>query len=809
MDHPQFLCAALCVLAFLKLSVAADTLSADHSLADGEVLISPDQIFELGFFSPGSSTTRFLGIWYKAAPDVVVWVANRQNPINGSQGILSLAENGNLILSSAHSRIIWSSNSSTEASSPVLHLLDTGNLQVVVENSTSIWQSFDYPCDTRLPGMKMVEDPVTGESKYLTSWKSADDPSMGDFSYRIENLGLSQTVIVKGAQKRNRVVFWNGDFVGYPSSRQPAWKLEAVTNRGRLISASQPFNHSDISRVIMNYSGSIQRYMMNEQKDGWSLTLAVPRDTCDQYDLCGPNGICKIYKTPVCECLRGFIPKSEEEWGIFNWSSGCSRNLTVDCHEEEGFLEVKGIKLPDSLKFGLNTSMTIDECHDECFNNCNCTAYADPYFNNGSSCMMWFGDLIDMREYTGDTSAEPTIYIRVPVSELDEPTDWNKRKGTGKTKFILIVAASGIGILILSLCFGVLILRMRRNRQAYKKTREGLELPIFDLATIAAATNNFSGENMIGEGGFGPVYKGNLSADRVIAVKRMSSTSGQGPEEFKNEVILIAKLQHRNLVRILGCCIEAEEKMLIYEYMQNKSLDYFIFDQNRNAELNWPKRFNIIMGIARGLLYLHHDSRLKIIHRDLKASNILLDENLNARISDFGLARMFEGDQTTAKTKRVVGTYGYMAPEYVFDGNFSIKSDVFSMGVVILEIVSGRKNRGFKHPSGYQNLLEQTWLHWKENRELELMDPCYNNSYVESQVKRCIQVGLLCVQSIAEERPEMSSVLLMLSSETAVLLQPKKPGFFLQSSSSFSERNASRTEMSGSGAISTSLIQGR
>ncbi|KAL8506030.1 hypothetical protein ACS0TY_017040 [Phlomoides rotata] len=246
--------------------------------------------------------------------------------------------------------------------------------------------------------------------------------------------------------------------------------------------------------------------------------------------------------------------------------------------------------------------------------------------------------------------------------------------------------------------------------------------------------------------GFGPVYKGILPSGEEIAIKRLSRTSGQGFEEFKNEALLIAKLQHTNLVRLMGCCIEGEERMLIYEYMQNKSLDYFIFDPNRKL-LTWPNRFNIVMGIARGLLYLHHDSRIKIIHRDLKTSNILLDENLNPKISDFGLARTFEEDQPIVRTRRVAGTYGYMAPEYAIAGKISVKSDIFSMGVVLLEIVSGEKNRGFERSGDHiHSLLGHAWVLWKENKTLELMDECLKDTFVESEVKRCIHVGLLCVQ---------------------------------------------------------------
>ncbi|KAH6775418.1 hypothetical protein C2S52_012979 [Perilla frutescens var. hirtella] len=818
MDRPRFIwvifSATLCLLTSSKFCAGVDTLTANQTLADGEFLISPGQIFELGFFSPGSSTNRFLGIRYKATPDVVVWVANRNNPIKGSRGVLTLAENGTLVLSTEQNTSIWSL-SSRVASSPILQLLDTGNLVLADKLMASsqqsyTWQSFDYLGDTRLPGMLMVQDPDTGVSTYLTSWKSADDPSVGKFSYRIENQGLFQTVVMENANKRGRYVIWNGRFTGFPILADQAWEPEFVLNKGRLISVSFPFTNSGTSRLTMNYSGLLQQYMMNEQGDGWILMFTMPRDSCGDYGWCGHNGVCKINKTPMCECLKGFKPKSEKEWRIFDWKSGCIRQQPVDCQKEDGFLKVEGIKFPDSLNFKLNTSMNIHECHDECLNDCNCTAYADPYFSNESICLMWFGDLIDMRENVGEVGGGPRMYIRVPVSELGYVTNGNeKNKGRAKTKLVLIAAASGLGMLILGLSFGGLLLRMRRKRQDSKKTRDELELPLFDLETIAAATNNFSRDNMIGEGGFGPVYKGNLSAEQVIAVKRMLKTSGQGHEEFKNEVNLIAKLQHKNLVRLLGCCTDGEEKMLIYEYMQNKSLDYFIFDQNRSGLLTWPTRFDIIMGIAKGLLYLHHDSRLKIIHRDLKASNVLLDENLNAKISDCGLARIFEGNQTTARTKRVVGTYGYMAPEYALEGKFSIKSDIFSLGVVILEIVSGKRNRGFTHPSCYQNLLEKAWFFYKENRELELMDLCYNNSYVESQIKRCIQVGLLCIQNVPDDRPTMSSVVFMLNSEDTALPQPNKPGFLLQRNSSLSNKNASGKEGSGNCSLTISEVEAR
>uniref|UniRef100_A0A251UI14 non-specific serine/threonine protein kinase n=1 Tax=Helianthus annuus TaxID=4232 RepID=A0A251UI14_HELAN len=198
-----------------------------------------------------------------------------------------------------------------------------------------------------------------------------------------------------------------------------------------------------------------------------------------------------------------------------------------------------------------------------------------------------------------------------------------------------------------------------------ERQQEVMELPLFSFSIVAQSTANFSSDNKLGEGGFGPVYKGVLEG-KEIAVKRLSTTSRQGLNEFKNEVICISKLQHRNLVKLLGCSIEGDEKLLIYEYMPNRSLDLFIF----RPEPTWTKRLHIIKGIARGLLYLHQDSRLRIIHRDLKASNILLDLDMNPKISDFGIARSFGGNETQANTERVVGTYGYMSPKYALDGLF-------------------------------------------------------------------------------------------------------------------------------------------
>ncbi|URE20491.1 Serine threonine-protein kinase [Musa troglodytarum] len=347
----------------------------------------------------------------------------------------------------------------------------------------------------------------------------------------------------------------------------------------------------------------------------------------------------------------------------------------------------------------------------------------------------------------------------------------------------------------------------RRNDEGTEA--KGLDLPLFDLGTVADATGNFSIESKLGEGGFGPVYKGKLEDEQEIAVKRLSKTSVQGVDEFKNEVVLIAKLQHRNLVRLLGCCIEGEERMLIYEYMPNGSLDSFLFDEAKGWLLNWPTRYSIIVGIARGLLYLHQDSRLRIIHRDLKASNILLDMHMNPKISDFGMARIFGGDDTEVNTMRVVGTYGYMSPEYAMDGIFSVKSDVFSFGVLVLEIISGKKNRGIYDSSRRLNLLGYTWSLWREGKGLELVDEAIGDSYPKAEVLRCMKVGLLCVQERPEDRPTMSAVMLMLGSDSALLPQPRQPGFVAMRGPLEPDSSTSKQDSLSINNVSVTMFEGR
>ncbi|XP_024182841.1 cysteine-rich receptor-like protein kinase 7 isoform X1 [Rosa chinensis] len=302
-------------------------------------------------------------------------------------------------------------------------------------------------------------------------------------------------------------------------------------------------------------------------------------------------------------------------------------------------------------------------------------------------------------------------------------------------------------------------------------------LQVFSYATIKAATNNFSSQNKLGEGGFGPVYKGTLRKGQQIAVKRLSKTSNQGLEEFQNEVTLTATLHHVNLVRVLGYCTKREEKMLVYEYMPNKSLDHYLFDPSSSNLLDWKQRVHIIEGVIQGLLYLQEYSNSTIIHRDLKASNILLDDEMKPKISDFGLARAFRKNEHEANTGRIVGTYGYVPPEYVRRGIYSMKYDVYSFGVLLLQIISGKRSSCFYGLDGNLNILEHAYELWREGQGMDFIDPTLDDSTSSCKLLRCMVVALLCVQENPVDRPSMLEVCSMLKSEIAAIISPKKPAF--------------------------------
>ncbi|KAF3975936.1 hypothetical protein CMV_000846 [Castanea mollissima] len=393
----------------------------------------------------------------------------------------------------------------------------------------------------------------------------------------------------------------------------------------------------------------------------------------------------------------------------------------------------------------------------------------------------------------------------------------NKKPGNGNSKGTTIVIAVSVTSSVVLLVVGVAIgFYIWKHRYIQKKRRgsndaEKLVKTLndsslnFKYSTLEKATGSFDDANKLGQGGFGTVYKGVLPDGREIAVKRLFFNNRHRAGDFYNEVNIISSVEHKNLVRLLGCCCSGPESLLVYEFMPNKSLDRFIFDANRGKALNWEKRYEIIVGTAEGLVYLHENPKNRIIHRDIKASNILLDSRLRAKIADFGLARSFEEDQSHISTA-IAGTLGYMAPEYLAHGQLTEKADVYSFGVLLLEIVTGRMNNRSKTSEYTDSLITITWKHFRSGTVEQLYDPNlmlhnhYNtwkhfrsgmveqlydpnlmlhnqhNNNVKNEISRVVHIRLLCTQEIQSLRPTMSKALQMLTKEEQ-LSAPTNPPF--------------------------------
>ncbi|KAK9116160.1 hypothetical protein Sjap_015107 [Stephania japonica] len=646
-------------------ATSTDAMKQGESMNFSQTMVSASGVFELGFFTPGQSNKNiYLGIWYKMTTianttRTAVWVANREYPIRGtysSSCFFSIDREGNLAVSDGRG-MTYAFTSQIGSANTSVTLLDSGNLVLRESNNSSreLWQSFDYPSDHFLPGMKLGFNSRTGKNWSLTSWSGAEDPTPGDFSTFLDS--SLEFFIMKGSQKYWTSGRWNGRiFSEVPEMRlNYIFNFSYVSDENGTYFTYSPYNKSLFSRLAMDVSGQIQQLSWLEKSNTWALFWAQPWRQCDVYARCGAFSICTDIEATGCQCLKGFEPSSLADWRRDDWSRGCVRRTPLRCQKNDGFLLVKQVVFP--MGSNILEGRDAQECNLACLNDCSCSAYA---YTNDRKCFIWKGDLLGVKQgYEGGND----LFLKLASSDLQNINGERRKRGS------LIISLPVI-LTILILSFIAFFMWRRKVKQRGKEEMGqdllsydfnasthalntdssnannsfsgwDVELPLFNFESISISTNEFNDSNKLGQGGFGPVYKGKLLNGQEVAIKRLSRGSGQGMEELKNEVILIAKLQHRNLVRLLGCCIEGEEKILIYEYMPNKSLDFFLFDRTNRRVLDWAKRVHIIEGIAQGLLYLHEHSRLRIIHRDLKASNVLLDNQMNAKISDFGMARIF------------------------------------------------------------------------------------------------------------------------------------------------------------------------
>ena len=423
----------LVATSFLSISIATDTIDLTASITGNQTLVSAHGVFRLGFFSPpGSSDGRtYIGIWYAGiAVQTVVWVANRQDPVLRSPGVLKLSPNGRLVIVDSQNTTIWSSAAPTRVditTRATAQLLDSGNFVVSHDGSGSpesaAWQSFDYPTDTQLPGMKVgVDHRSGGVARNITSWSSPSDPSPGAYTFKLVPGGLPEFFLFRGAAKIYATGPWNGvALTGVPEDlKNWDYTFEVVSNREETycayyISASSPL----LARFVVDgTAGLLQRYVWGD--GSWNSFWYHPTDPCDSYAKCGPFGFghCETAHSPECRCLPGFEPRSPRQWSSRDGSGGCVRRTNLSCGDGDGFWPVNNMKLPEATGATVHADMTLDECRRACLANCSCRAYAAANVSGGVNrgCVIWAADLLDMRQYP---VVVQDLYIRLAQSEID------------------------------------------------------------------------------------------------------------------------------------------------------------------------------------------------------------------------------------------------------------------------------------------------------------------------------------------------------------------------------------------------------
>ncbi|KAL6884696.1 hypothetical protein ACP4OV_010632 [Aristida adscensionis] len=759
-------------------AAAGDTLAAGESLSGNRTLVSAGGRFELGFFSPpGNSTQFYVGIWYAQILPVqtVIWEINRDAPVPGpSSAELAVSPDGNLILrrraGAASGEPIWSSNTTRSCgngAAAAAVLLDTGNLQVLCGgggNSSAAaavaWQSFDHPTDTLMPGGWVALNKSTGAHQSLRSWRSAGDPSTGPYMIRVDPYGSGRFAFIwNGTAIYHYIGVWNGRyFSSIPEMVMSDKYLFTYVDDGAAVNYSfQVTDPSTLSRMVMGPHGQLSMYDWSVSGQ-WLLHWATPLSQCDVYALCGPFGLCDGASSDYCRCLPGFQPASQGDWAAQRWSAGCARKTALQCNSSnassssttDGFLPVQNVQLPsgyDAVAGGASASP--GECASACLRNCSCAAYA----YNGT-CLVWGGGgggLMNVQQLAaGDTGAS-TMFLRLAAADL--PPSRNRGRGTVVAASVAVAAAAALCLVVF------LAARARRRRQERTVQQDG-PLLVFSYAYLAHCTKNYS--QKLGMGSFGSVYRGTLPDGTAVAVKRLEgSASAQGEKQFRTEVRTLGTIQHVNLVRLRGFCATERERLLVYDYMPNGSLASLLGGE-RVRMLDWGARFGIMVGVARGLAYLHEQCQERIVHCDVKPENILLDAAFCPRVADLGMAKLIGREFSRALTT-ARGTVGYLAPEWILGLPVTAKADVYSYGMMLLELISGRRNgdtagRGM----GYFPL----WAAGRvgEGRFMEVLDErlAAAGGADAEEVGRACNVACWCIQQSEALRPTMGEVVQVL-----------------------------------------------
>ncbi|KAI9185691.1 hypothetical protein LWI28_009777 [Acer negundo] len=569
------------VMLCFSVVAVTDSISQGRVVTRSDTIVSAGKVFELGFFTIGNSSNYYVGIWYKQiSVRTIVWVANRDLPLTSSSPALTINNEGNLVIVDGRITYEVSDNALSQNTSAIL--LDSGNFVLRNENFDVLWKSFDYPSDTLLPGMKLGYSIKNKKLWSIRSWRDVDDPEVGAAELKMDPKRPKELFLI-----RNSELAWQSDgawregrFNLMPEMiSNHTFNYSFYTNENEAYFIYFLYNSSIPSRFLIDVSGQLKQLLWLEKNQIWGLFWAQPRYECDIYSYCGPFSSCSNYTESFCRCLDGFIPS--ENWKQKDQSGGCVRRIPLRCEDssdnsgEDRFLRIDDVKFPLSPK--TSRVHAAEECKLACFNSCSCNAYA---YNGSGVCYLWDAELLNLEQLSDGHPDGQTIYLKLAASEFLNPG--------GNKQLIWIVAV--IVPLAVLLPASYIFCRWRTKRKAKEEIEISQDMllfdmnmsvetstselsigdgagkgkskdswfPLFSLASVSAATDNFSAENKLGEGGFGPVYKGNLLNGQEVAVKRLSRQSGQGLEELKNETMLIAKLQHRNLVWFRnGHCVKS------------------------------------------------------------------------------------------------------------------------------------------------------------------------------------------------------------------------------------------------------------
>ncbi|KAG1330558.1 putative G-type lectin S-receptor-like serine/threonine-protein kinase [Cocos nucifera] len=517
---------------------------------------------------------------------------------------------------------------------------------------------------------------------------------------------------------------------------------------------------SVIANFVLDSTGQMKRWLWNNDMKEWLLHCVFPGDPCDVYALCGPFSSCSNFSSPSCKCLQGFEPQSMEEGNLGDYTRGCVRRAPLLCGEKDGFLQLSNVQLPATPEPFAEGVGSAKECEVACLSNCSCVAYA---YDNG--CLVWKGVILNLKRLSYSPTGgggSGVLYLRLAASELVTPNSEKRFKHA-----VVVILSSVAGFALISSIVLVLLRKFRRSSMVGASEAAQGFLVMFDYKVMRKATKDFS--QKLGQGSFGTVFKGILPDSTAIAVKKLHHLP-QEEKQFRTELSSIGMIHHVNLVRLRGFCSEGDRRLLVYDYMPRGSLDSYLFD-DCSETLNWDQRFQIALGVARGLAYLHEKCRECIIHCDIKPENILLDVDMCPKIADFGMAKLISREFSRVLTT-MRGTIGYLAPEWLCGSAVTPKADVYSYGLMLLEMISGRRNtdRSDDGKVVYFPLWAALKLH--EGDVLCLLDGKLEGYAKVEELSRACRIACWCIQDQESRRPAMGQVVQQLQGLSSVSMPP-------------------------------------